>query len=77
MIEKNRGFFKSDQNRYSLTFPIPVFVLIFACCVLEDYFPALSAMPQIIRKERPVFVQLEADRAHPSLVVDAQQEVAV
>ena len=32
---------------------------------------------RIIRKERPVFVQLKADRAHPRLVIDAQQEVAV
>ena len=32
---------------------------------------------RIIREKRAVFVQLEANRAHPSLVVDAQQEVAV
>ena len=32
---------------------------------------------RIIREKRTVFVQLEADRSHPRLVVDAQQEVAV
>ena len=39
--------------------------------------PGRSRGFRIIRKERPVFVQLEADRSHPSLVVDAHQEVTV
>lgn len=42
------GIFKSDRNRYSLASPISVFVLISACCVFENYFPALSAMPQML-----------------------------
>lgn len=42
------GIFKSDRNRYSLASPISVFALIFACCVFENYFPALSAMPQML-----------------------------
>lgn len=46
--EKKRGIFKSDQNRYRLTFPISVFARIFACRVFEDYSPALSAMPQML-----------------------------
>ena len=42
------GIFKSDRNRYSLASPISVFALISACCVFENYFPALSAMPQML-----------------------------
>ena len=48
VIEKNRGIFKSDQNRYSLSSPISVFALISACCVFEDHFPDLSATPQML-----------------------------
>lgn len=52
------GIFKSDRNRYSLSSQISVFALISACCVFEDYFPALSAMPQmfiaVLGSDRPL-----------------------
>lgn len=46
------GIFKSDRNRYSLASPISGFALISACCVFENYFPALSAMPQMLTDSR-------------------------
>ena len=53
------GIFKSDRNRYSLASPISVFALISACCVFENYFPALSAIHKstLNKMGNPQYVQ--------------------